>query len=181
MTAARYRGLKRLSRAEFHACRIRRHRQGDVARNLYSGGGGFCGIRLACGRDLRRGGRRQICWCCIDACRRNGSGSRISPGNAVDTPAHARIRGIRHHGGERELISEHDRAARRRHAHCDRWRRWWRQGDCASSAAAQCPCSRREKSQKGYSLLSETLCDALRKGPHVLGKAGEGPAKQYRD
>jgi hypothetical protein len=51
MPAARYRGLKRLRRPEFHACGIQRQGQRDVARDRQSGCAGFCRIGVARGRD----------------------------------------------------------------------------------------------------------------------------------
>src|SRR5207245_3480231 len=62
--------------------------------------------------------------------------------------------------------------------HCDGGRRWWRRDDCTSCAAAQHPCSRREKSNEGNSRLPESFSVASRKGPHAQRKAGEGPAKK---
>lgn len=178
MAAASYADLKPLHCAQFHACRIRRQRQGDVARDRYIGSGGFCGIGVARGCDLHCGWGRQICRRCIDACGRDGSNVRVSPGKAVHTPIHSGVCGVVHGGGERYLVAEHDGAARRRHVHSDGRRRWWRRGDCASSAAAQYPCARREKSEESDSLRpSKVLNDDVRKGPHALRKADEGPAK----
>jgi hypothetical protein len=171
MTAARYGCLKPLRGAQFHVCRIRRQRQRDVAGYSYARGPGFGGVRVARRRDLYGGGGRQIRRRGIDACGRDGSEARVSTGNAVHTPTHGRVRGIRHRGGEHHLVAEHDGTARRCHAHGNGRRRWWRRGGCASSAAAQCPCARREKSEECDSRTSKILSDALRKGPHALRKS----------
>lgn len=181
MTAARYGGSECLRRTQFHACRIRRQRQRDVACYRYAGGPVFGGVRVARRCDLDRGGRRQIRRRGIDASGRDGSDGRVSSGNAIHAPTYGRVRGVGHRGGKRHLVAQHDRAARRCHAHANRRRRWWRRGDCASSAAAKGPCARREKSKEGESRPSKVFSDVLRKGPHALREASEGPAKKQRD
>lgn len=168
MTAARYCGLKPLRRAQFHACWTWHYRQRDVACDCYIGRGGFRGIGVARRGDLYGRRRRQIRGRGVDACRRNGSGGGISSYNAVDTPAHARISCVAHGRSKCHLISEHDRAARRRHADGNRRRRWWRRGDCASSAAAQRPRCRRKKREEARSLPAKKFRDDVRKGPHAL-------------
>jgi hypothetical protein len=122
------------------------------------------------GREVRRGG--------IHACGCDRAHRRISSGNAAYTPAHTVVRGVRHRGSESQLVSEHNRATRRRHSDYNGRRRWWRRGTCASSTAAQRPCSHREKSDETKSRFLETFSVASRKGPHALSKAGEWPAKE---
>ncbi len=180
MSAAGYGRLECLSRTELHACRVRRQRQRDIAHNCHAGSAGFGGIGMACRGDLYGGRGRQICGRGIDACSRDRSDSRVPARNTIDAPTHACIRGVAHGSGERHLVAEHNRAGGRSHVHGDRRRRWWRRGSCASSAAAQCPCARREKSEESNSRLSRTLSVTLRKGPHALRRAGEGPAKKVR-
>lgn len=178
MTAARYGCLEGLPRAQLDTYRVWRQYQHDVAGDVCRTG--FRRVRVARRRDLHRRWRRQIRRRGINARRRDRSDSRAPTRNAIQAPTHACIVGVRHRGGECHLISEHDRSGWRCHAHSDGRRRWWRRGDCASSAAAQCPCSRREKGEKTNSRLSETRCATWRKGPHAPRRAGEGPAKRAR-
>lgn len=168
MTAARYCGLKPLRRAQFHACWTWRYRQRDVACDCYIARGGFRGISVARRGDLYGRRRRQIRWRGVDACERDGSDAGVSSGNAIHAPTHACICRIHHRGGECHLISEHDRAARRRHADGNRRRRRGRRGDCAPSTAAQRPRCRRKKREEARSLPAKKFRDDVRKGPHAL-------------
>jgi hypothetical protein len=128
-------------------------------------------------RDLHGSRRRQVRRRCVDSTGCDRSDRGVPSGNPCDAPAHAGVRRIRHRGREDQLIPQLHRVRRGRHDYGDRGRRrWWWRRDCASSAAAINARPRREKCHKNKSRFQEFSSLALRKGPHALRKAGQGPA-----
>jgi hypothetical protein len=133
---------------------------------------------MAGGRDLNRYGRGQVSGRREHPTGRNRSHGRGASRDAVHAPANACVARVRNVCSERRCISQHHAAARRPDRHHDGWRRWrWREA-CASSAAAECPCSRHEESNKSDFRRPRFPSGGLQKGKHALGKAGEGPAKE---
>jgi len=181
MPAAGHRRLKSLHCAQFHACRIRHKRQQDVADDIHRGRGGFRRVGLAHRCNCKCRGRWQIARCGVQATRRDGAHHGVSTWHPVHAPVDSGVIRIRDGRYERRRRSEYHRPARRRDRHHNRWRRWRRRGRyraCPSSSAAQRPSSRRKESGNSNSLRTEIRVDDPRKGPHALGKAGEGPAKE---
>ena len=141
--------LKRLCRAELHACRRRCQAEDDITRDGHLCGGKYGCVRLARGANLHTCQRRQIRWGCIDAGGGDGPDAGIAARNAIHAPGDGGVRGARNLRGKCLRITEQQGCAGRRHAHRDRKGRWGRRGRyraCASPSAAQRPRTRREES-----------------------------------
>jgi len=117
MPAARYRGLKWLRRAEFHACGIRRQAQRDVARDRQRAGGRFCRIGMARGRDLHHLGRWHVSWRGVHSGWRDRSLRRTSTRHAVYAPTDGRVSCVRNRRFKRRLAAKHHRSIRWRYRH----------------------------------------------------------------
>ena len=178
MPATRYRCLKSLRRAEFHARGIRRQTQRDVARNRHGACAGFCRIGMARGRDLHRRGRGQVSGRGVHAGRCDRSQRCISARHAADAPSHRRVRRVRYRSDECDLVSEDHRSIRWCHGHYNEWRRGrWRHAACT---AAKRPRPLDKKCDDHNRRCRGTLSVAPREGPHAVGDAGEGPAKKEK-
>ena len=176
MPAARYRGLKCLRRAEFHACGIRRQAQRDVARNRQCARAGFCRIGMARGRDVHCRRRWQVSGRGVHAGRGDRSQRRVSTCHAVDAPTDGGVSCVRYGGCEGRLTAKHNRSVHWLYAHFDRWRRRrWRRR--ASWTAPERPRFLRKNCEDHNRPGPGSFSVALREGPHALPKAGEGPAK----
>ena len=177
MPATRYRGLKYLRGAEFHACGIRRQAQRDVARNRQGASGRFGRIGMTRGRNLHCRGRWQVSGRGVHAARGDRSQRRVSSYHAVDAPTDGGVSCVRYRRREFRLAAKHNRAARWLYAHfyCRR-RRWWRRR--ASCTAPERPRFLRKNCDDHNRPGPGSFSVAPREGPHALPKAGEGPAKR---
>jgi len=169
--------------AQFDARRSRRNRDSDVAGNGDADGSKLRGVGVAYGSHLHRPALGKIRRCRIHSIGGNRAGLRRTTGDAVDTPDHAGVRGVRDAGRECECFTEQHRARIGSHDDLDggRWGRRGRYGACASPAAAQSPRTHREENadqgKSAHFWRSNPLrrvphgspCfSSLRKGPHAF-------------
>jgi hypothetical protein len=148
-------------------------------------------VGLARGCDLENRWRGQVARRSVNPAGSYSSGGCAPARNAAHAPADACVGGVRDRRGQRQGVSQQDRASSGRHGYADGRRGWGcRRCDCgcASCDAALKPGNRRKHKQiqQGAELRSpedsrgfhpSRFQTALGEGPHAGRNAGEGPAK----